>query len=248
MAGPTLEVSAPTRAPREGGIEDVAEFVHNERLATVQGIVFVSDGCNFPELYEGLCYATDPAVPDEKTFDGIEIEDGGIPFTLYSGVECFMNGGTYEEFAARARAAFDMGHGREIENQLGLWADGATAITTPVATGVTAAIGRIQQDLDDRYVGRGVILISRFDANAALAAGALDHEGEFLRTKLKTPVIASGRIAPGTVYGLGAVKVEHTEVVAREVDDPTTNRRYALAEAVFALVVDCEFRTKTTIS
>jgi hypothetical protein len=244
MAGPTIEIQPPRRTPREGGIDtDVAEYRSNDRLYTAEAVVFQSDGCTFPDPDENRCYADAPVA--DKTYDGIEIEDAiGAPFTLYGAVSCFATPDPDEE--ARANAILSEGQGLELETALGTWADGGTALTA--GANVIEAIGRVEQALDSQYRGRGVILMSRFDAVLADAAGALDWRDGRPYTINGTPVIASGGIAIGTVKGVGAIVVERSEVISREVIKPLTNRIYAVAEQSFVIAVDCEFRVKSATS
>lgn len=245
MAGTTLQIDPPVRRKRAGGIADAATFRPNGRLGIAETVVFQSDGCEFPNISEHLCYVGE-ADPADKTFDGIVTEDAiGAPFALYAGVAC-VEGPNPDEFE-RAENQLGDGQDRELENLLEAWATGGTALTAGAT--VVPAIARVEQAIDDLYVGQGTILISRYDADIAAAAGALETgpDGN-LRTKLGTPVIASGRVTPGTVYGLGAIVVEHTDIETREVLDTTTNTRYALAERIFAIAVDCEFRVKSTIT
>lgn len=243
MAGPNIQVEAPPRADREGGISDVATFRPNDRLGIADTIIFQSAGCEFPNLYEDLCYNGED--PVDKTFDGIVIDDAiGAPFALYAGIKC-VEGPDPDEFE-RAERQLNDGEDRELEDILEAWATGATAITV-AGGGVTTALARVEQQLDSAYVGRGVILMSRYDATVAATAGAIERVGGILQTKQGTPVIASGRVTAATIYGLGAIAIEVTNIETREVLDPTTNSRYALAERIYAIVVDCEFRTKTAV-
>ena len=241
MAGPTIEVSAPTRAPREGGIKDIAEFRANDRLGIAAGITWQANGCAMPNTEELRCYA-EPA-PADKTSEGISLEDGiGAPFTVYAAVECLL--GPDPDESERARQALDAGYDRVLEDRLWQWAQGGTALAaggSPIG-----AIARIEQALDSGYVGRGVIVMSRYDAVLADADGALHREDGKLYTINGTPVIATGEAPPGTVYGVGAIIVEHSETLVNEVEHLEYNKRYALAEAVYAIGVDCEFRVKST--
>jgi hypothetical protein len=246
MAGPVIEVEAPTRVKREGGIEQVAEFRKDDRLGAGESVVFQSAGCSFPKISEHLCY-TGEASPDDKTYDGIGIDDAiGEPFPLYSGIKCTV--GPDADELERAKRQLEEGRGRELEAALFAWAAGATAAGGGVVAGVAAAIGRVEQVLDNTYVGKGVILMSRYDATLATSAGTLELVDGQLQTKLGTHVIASGRVTPATVYGTGAVLVLHGDEVAIEAIDPEYNQHYAIAEAVYVLAVDCEFRTKSAIA
>lgn len=242
MAGPTLRIEAPTRAARAGGITTIAEFRTDNEIANAEGVVYQSAGCTFPYTEEVRCFAADP-VPD-KTYDGIEVEDAiGAPFTIVAGVACFA--GPDPDERERARRILDDGQGRVLEEILGVWGDGGTALA---AGGSQAgAIALVDQELDDKYVGQGVILMSRADAVLADTAGALELGDDGIpRTVNGTPVLASGRIAPGTIYGLGAILVVQTTANDYEALDPEKNMHYALAEAVYVLAVDCEFRVKSS--
>lgn len=243
MAGPTVEVEPPVRVPREGGLSTVATYRQNQRLAASDALVFQSDGCTFPRETVIACIDDTPATP--KTFDGIAIDGAiGAPFALYGGVSCFA--GPDDDYSAQARRILTDGRDRAAEEKLETWATGGTAV--PSTGGVIGAIAEIEQALDNGYVGRGVILMSRADALRAAAGGAIEKTGDTLYTKLGTPVIASGAVASGTVYGLGAVVVEESPVNEYATINPQNNRRYALAEAAYAILVDCEFRIKSAVT
>lgn len=236
MVGPTLEIAPPVRKPRRGGLGPVAEFRPNSRLAVAENVVFQSNGCDFPNTEENRCY-TDAAVAD-KNFDGIDIQNAiGAPFTMYAGVQCFA--GPDPDFDARALSTLDQGRDRVLEQEIAEWAAGGTLLTG--TTSVKSAVAAIEQALDDDYLGLGLILMSRADA---LDAGLEYSEGDPLYTKNGTPVVASGRIARGEVYGVGGVTVEHGDQRVVDVIHPTTNKHWALAEQVFAIAVDCEYRVR----
>ena len=242
MAGPSLEVAPPARKPRAGGIAAVAEVRTNDRLGAVAELTFQSDGCAFPQVSQHLCYAG-TATPEDKRFDGIDLVDAiGAPFPLYAGVKCFE--GPEPDELARAERTLEQGQDRALEGVLAAWAAGGSAL--PDGTGVAGALGEVEQAIDDQYLAQGVILMSRGDA--VLADTALVRGADGLLTTVNgTPVIASGRVEPGAVYGLGAVTVERSGASSYEVVDPESNTRWALAEAVFAIIVDCGFRVKSTI-
>ena len=240
MAGPTIEVQAPTRTARAGGISDVAEFRTNQRLGVASGITWQTNGCTLPDTEELRCYA-EPAPPD-KTADGISLEDGiGAPFTIFAAVECTLGPDPDEE--ERARAIHLGGRDRVLEDELWQW--GSTGTALAAGGSPLGAIGKVEQALDSTYVGRGVILMSREDAVIADAAGGLHREGGKLYTINGTPVVSSGKVPSGTVYGFGAIIVEHSDLVVNEVENLEYNKRFALAEAVYTIGVDCEFRVKS---
>lgn len=243
MAGPNLRIEAPARKERAGGISKVAEFRENGRVGNAETVVYQSDGCTFPYTEEVRCFAA-ATVPD-KTYTGITVEDAiGAPFTLVAGVACFINPDPDE--TARALAIFEAGQDRALEEILGVWADGGTALAAGATVG--GAVALVDQELDDKYIGQGVILMSRADAVLADAAGIISvKDGDAYPTTINgTPVLASGRIEPGTVYGTGAILVEHTATNQYDTHDLESNMHYALAEAIFVLAVDCEFRVKSS--
>lgn len=240
MAGPTIVVEAPTRVARTGGISLAADFRENDRIANADGVVFQSDGCDFPETEELRCYAAE--APDDKTASGVNTLGAiGDVFTLFAATQCFI--GPDDDFEERSRNTLEGGRDREIEAQLAAWAGGGTAL----AAGTTAkiAVSRVDQALDAGYLGQGIILMSRFDV---ADAGLEYSEGELLRTKNGTPVVASGRIAPGVVYGIGSVSVEHSELVEKRAQKLDTNTTWALAEQAIAILVDCAFRVRSAIT
>lgn len=238
MAGPAIQVAPPPRHGRTGGIEAVATFRPNERLGAAGGLVFQSDGCAFPREDAHLCYVNE--TPIDKTFTGIDNIAGiGDPFALYGAVQCFA--GPDADFEERARAALQRGRYRTLEWKLSQWALGATPGATQV--GVEMAVAMVEQRLDADYVDRGVILMSAFDAVMADAAGILERTADGYPITIKgTPVIATGVMDPGVVIGVGEVVVEHSGVTAADVINPETNAEWALAEQVFALLVDCSYR------
>lgn len=242
MAGLTTLVEPPVREKRVGGLSGVATYRSNDRLAHSEGLVYQSEGCVFPNTELSRCLADAPVA--DKTFDSIPTADGiGEPVTLYAGITCHI--APEPDELERARQALEAGKDRVLEGMLADWADGGTAVTA--GKDAKTAVARIDHELDKSYVGRGVILMSRYDADLAGLEDADDGDA-YLRTKSGTPVVASGWVEPGTVYGLGAVVVEHGEVVERETVDPLKNTHWALAEQVHALIVDCEFRIKSTIT
>lgn len=242
MAGPDIAIEAPDRTDRVGGLTKVATFRPNDRLGVAETVVFQSDGCTFPQTEESRCYAVAP-VPD-KTYDGIEIDDAiGAPITLYAGVSCWA--GPDADELERAERALDAGRDRVLEEILGTWGLGGTALAA--GGNIVGAIAEVEQDLDDNYIGRGVILMSRADAVRADAAGALKAGADGVPFTINgTPVIASGRIPSGDVIGLGAIVIEYTDIASRETINPNENKHYALAEAIYVLAVDCEYRVTSS--
>lgn len=238
-----LQVDAPVRPPRLGGIRAVATFVENARIGAAETVVYMSDSCTFPVGAPGLCYGE--VVAPDKTTVGITNQVGiGAPFAMYGGVKCFI--GPDSDLEERARRILVDGEDRMIEDRLETYAAAGTALAA--GTTLVGAVALIEQDMDDKYLGRGYLLMARSDAVRARAQGALIDPGlePFPTTINGTPVVASGRVAPGTVYGLGATTVLRSPVQQMVTLDYRSNDEWQIAEAVYALVVDCAYRVKST--
>ena len=238
-----LPVTAPVRPDRLGGIRQVATWIEDARIGAAETIVFQSDGCTFPQLAIGLCYGETTVT--EKTGVGIANLNGiGAPFGMYGGIECFL--GPDSDLAERARKVLVGGEDRVIEDRLEAYATGGTALAA--GTTLVGAVATIEQNMDDVYIGRGYLLMSRSDAVRARAQGAIIDPGlDGIPTTINgTPVVASGRVAPGTVYGLGATTVLRSPITTIEVLNPKSNSEWQIAEAVYAIVVDCAYRVKST--
>lgn len=237
-----VPVAAPARQARLGGIRQAATWVTNARIGAAESTVYVSDGCTFPELAIGLCYQADPPT-EEKTGVGLDQFTGvSGPFALYGGVDCFI--GPDGDFDERARNILIQGEDRAIEQAVYLWANDVVDVP---ADDIVDAIAIMEQALDQDYLGRGILFMSRADAVRASAAMAIEYGIDGLPYTVNgTPVVASGWIPPGTVYATGAVTVLRSEVTEIRTIDHTTNHEWAVAEAVYAVLVDCDFRASST--
>jgi hypothetical protein len=238
-----LPVAAPTRPDRLGGIRKVATWVEDARIGAAETVVFQSDGCTFPQLAIGLCYGETTVT--EKAGVGIANLSGiGAPFAMYGGIKCFL--GPDSDLAERARNVLIDGEDRMIEDRLEAYASAGTALAA--GTTLVGAVANIEQNMDDVYLGRGYLLMARGDAVRARAQGAIIDPGlgDLPTTINGTPVVASGRVAAGTVYGLGATTVLRSSVTTIEALDPRSNDEWQIAEAVYAIVVDCAYRVKST--
>lgn len=239
MAGPTVLVEAPPREPRQGGIKSVATFVNEVRLGATQAVVYISDGCTFPQLDQHLCYTGDPT-PDPKTSVGVDTLVAAVePFALYAGVECYLGPNT--DYDERARRILDQGEDRPLETALEEWADGGTAL----ATGATLVdrIANVDNALDAGYLGQGVILMNRGDAVRADAQGALEWGVDGIpRTINHTPVLASSSFPVGVVLGVGAITIVRTGIETYTAQEFVKNREWSIGEAVYSIIIDCNFR------
>ena len=238
-----LPVTAPVRPDRLGGIRSVASWVTDARIGAAETVVFQSDGCVFPQLAIGLCYGETTVT--EKAGVGITNVAGiGAPFAMYGGIKCFL--GPDSDLAERAMNVLVDGEDRMIEDRLEAYATGGLALAA--GTTLVGAVATVEQALDDTYIGQGYLLMSRGDAVRARAQGAIIDPGlNSVPTTINgTPVVASGRVAAGTVYGLGATTVLRSPITTVEVIDPKSNDEWQIAEAVYAIVVDCTYRVKST--
>lgn len=247
MADPMITVEPPQRLPRKGGLLSIAEVRPASRLASANGVQYVPDPCELRYDAAGFCYVETPVTAD-KNFTSILNSTGVIPnFGLHYGVSCWIN--DEDDFAERARAGLDFSESRGLESILWAWINGATALTA--ATGIVAAIAALEQSADDLYIGQPIIHINRGDAVRAAAAGALSpnpvDDGK-LWTANGTPVVASAKYPAGTLGITGGITVFRSDIVDTRTEALEDNTAYALAERVYGIAVDCDFRRKVTFT
>ena len=233
-----VPVAAPARQARLGGIRSVATWVTNARIGAAEGVVYVSDGCSFPLPAIGLCFGE--TVVTEKTGEGIDQYNGiGEPFALYGGVECFI--GPDNDFPERARRILEQGEDRAIEGRLATWAAGGTELTTP--TTIDGVLAALEDHADANYLGRPIILANRGDVVNAASKMLVEYGIDGLPYTVNgTPVVASGMIPKGFAAAVGAVTVLRSEVGDIDTINHTNNTEWAVAEAVYSVVVDCDYR------
>lgn len=247
-------VTAPTRNPRTGGIKDVASFIEETRLAgPADSIVWDAVGCDLPSLTRYGCFdRTEPELGEDGQpvrKSGVEPGAGqtfGDPFALYAGVECWIGGDNEgPKFAEQARALLEAGEDRPIEVNLWAWANGGT--NAGARASLIAAIAAADAHADRNYVAQPVIILSRENADLAFAAGALARQDDKLVTATGTPVLATSAAPDDRVAAVGAIVVYRTPVTAAVAADRAENRHLAIAESVYAIGVDCDYRAIVTI-
>jgi hypothetical protein len=172
-------VTAPTRRPRVGGIKDVVAFTPEPRLSVAfgsGGIAWEDAACGLPAATKAGCY--DEAVAQaDKTGDGPDWYGSILtgPFAQYKGVECWLGGDNegakYEE---QARAILEAGEDRMIEARLWAWATDGSTIAA--AANLQIAVAALEDEADGAYVGQGIILMNRRDAEVAAAAGVIEYK------------------------------------------------------------------------
>jgi hypothetical protein len=166
------------------------------------------------------------------------------PFAVYKGVECYIGGdatgGSYQE---QASAALEAWEDREVEQELWDWA--VAAPTPGTAANIARAISLAEDYADDNYVGQPVILMSRRYTSKA----DLKNDEGVLRTVNGTPVIAVGGIAladTDMVVAIGMPAVYASRVFVQDATDHDSNVTQAIAQRIYDLAVDCDFRYAVT--
>lgn len=195
-----------------------------------------------------------PAIAVTTTTPGAFPKDGSIgfpsgapilpPFGGYIGVECTMH--PDNDFEGRARAALELAQGRYLEEVLWGWLSGGTAITT--ANTLVKAIAQADNHADANYLGQPIMHLNRGDADEAFAAGALTRQDGKLVTANGTEVVASHEYTAGTVAISGDITVEQSAIVTAPAVDYNHNTEMWIAERVWSVLVDCDYRAEFTVT
>lgn len=239
MADATHYVEPPRRSPRSGGIRTVAEFRPADSRLSLGGIVeYTSPGCGFTVGEVELCYPSPMGDQAEKTRSGISTLEGIIPaFGAYAGVECWAGG---SDFEADARRLLADGVDRALEARLNTWIAADTVGST--LDSWVEAVAVSDDWADDHYVGLPVLLMNRGDAVRAHGLRVLESDGTGrLWTPNGTPVMASAAFTAGTIASIGGITVLEGAVTAFTANRWELNKEYAIAEQVFAILVDCNY-------
>lgn len=248
MATPAVRVAPPRREPRKGGLKSVVgPFRPNNDLGRSGVLQYDADVSTAVVGTVQLCYGPALGALPEKTGQGFDSgAQVGDVFGGYIGVECFLHPDNDDD--ARVRRALELGESRFIEERLWVWLNAAA---NTAATSLLNAISAADEHADDNYLARPVLHMNRGDAVLAAAAGALSpnpvDDGK-LWTPNGTPVVASGAYTAGTVAVSGDISVEASEVYVRPGDDLTHNTRLVIAERVYGLLVDADYRAKFTVT
>lgn len=188
-------------------------------------------------------------------------EPGGVgqfegivaPFALFAGVECYLGGDDEgASYVEQARALLEQGEDREVESALWEWAAAGDAITPAGSVETFAtAIGELEEYADTAYVGLPVIILSRAAATLAKAEGVIVRDEGKLYTVNGVPVLATGAVGDedqAKVSIIGQPAVYASDVVAYAAPKLAANRAMALAERVYTLGVDCDFRASIEVT
>lgn len=247
MANPTTPVTPPRRRPRLGGLYEIADVRDNVgRIAVGATPVFVPEPCNMTFNEVGLCYE---APGDPKTFDGVGATGQPVvePYGLGYGVKCFIGPDSQEDFLRRARLGLEGIEERAAEAALYSWLEGAA----PVPLGSLAlAIAAADHEADENYIGQPVIHMSRGTAVIAASQDLIFGDGAgALWTINGTPVVASASyVNNDAVWVSGDVTVLRSATVETPAVELEKNQQYALVERVLAIMVDCGYRAKYTVT
>lgn len=245
-------VTAPVRKARSGGIKDIVTFIEEERLGgPADLIVWDAAGCTFPSETRGGCYTLALADGEEAVAKtGVAPGQGQTiapPFAQYAGVTCWLGGDNEgDTYAAQAASLLQDGEDRGVEAKLWDWATGAEETSTAAA--LPAAIGAADTHADANYVGQPVLLISRTNANLAVAAGVIAAKEGVLTTPTGMPVIASSQVPSDQIAVVGAIAVYATPIRSALGRDIRSNMDLAIAERVYSIGVDCDYRHIVTIT
>lgn len=189
---------------------------------------------------------TPGAPPTDKIVGGLGTGQHIVPnFGGYIGVECFLHGDP-DEYGPRAQAALEAAQDRFIEGVLWGWITAGAA--TGTAAGLLATIALAEENADNAYIGQPVLHLSRQDADTAFAANALALVDGKLVTPHLTPVVASGAYATGVVGVTGGITVEQSSIRVSPGLNYTKNTMLAIAERVYGLLVDCDYRAEYTVT
>ena len=241
------QVQGPVRRPRQGGIKSVVpEFIRQPRLAVSQGIAYEGSGCALPSATRAGCYDDlYPSLP--KTPTGVNQYDAIDPgiFALYAGVECYIGGDADgPSYVEQAASLLEAGEDRGVEQRLASWSIAGFGSNPMYAPNITAAIGQLENAADVSYVGAPILLMSRIAADQAVADGVLSREDGRLITPNGNYVIATSAIPVNQPFisAVGSVAVYASDVVSALALEHDENLSMAIAERVYSIAVDCDFR------
>lgn len=264
FSGPAL-IPAPSVPPRPYGLFDVALGpMPFPGPVTGGGVQYVPDTCQDDVfLYDMAC----PAVSGSKTYSAIETAVSGSPFAVITSYTCGSLGWSFDEVEQRVRTRMSIRAQRGVERRVwqgqglaqgqglipGLFR-GATSLGQ--AGCVTEAVELLEQALADNGVVGGII-----HARPGMAAHLEQSHliqyatGGRLQTCLRTPYAfgqgydgtgPTGQATSGTtewMYASGRVLIwfdpeVHVPPIGQTLDR-ATNQVYAVAEQIYAVIVEC---------
>jgi hypothetical protein len=260
-------IDPPTAPPRPYGLFDVAlgPMPFPVEAAVGGGVQYIPDTCeNNVYLYDMAC----PAVSGSKTFDVLDTSISGSPFAVITSFLCGSVGISMEEVRQRVMTRMQLHEQRAVERRVWqgqTLAQGQGAMTglfrnaTNVGPAgcVTEAVELLEQALADNGIVGGMIHARPGMAAHLEQAHQIQYanNGRRLQTCLGTPYVfgqgydgsgPTGQPADGStewMYASGRVLVwQDTEIAVPNLDQVfrrSSNERIALAERVYAVVVEC---------
>jgi hypothetical protein len=252
---------APTTTPLKGTILDVATVV--DQFEWLDGVgLFNSFNCMKFDTPADFCG------PNAKDFDGDFGWQDGVRFAVYGGVSCKVIGMRPSEMQSAVEKAFGTGEHKGIEQALmehrfranaagsglpGSWAAPAD-LNSGGALPVKRAVATLEGHAAANYNGTPTLHLPRSVASLLAEQGAVEWDGNALRTKMGSKIAAGGGYdalntspagaAPAAnimwLYATGEVLIGKSELLlpAPQIDT-TTNDVFVLAERGYIAAVDC---------
>jgi len=188
------------------------------------GITYQVDYCDTPDLAPGLC-DSDLVPPDtEKEFASPDADESD-PFGIYWGVGCMLALHDYEGIArAQLERVGSVGFEKAFQKQI--------LDPAPVAPGgpfsIPIALAIAEEMLGVATGGIGEISVGLFGASLLSGYRGVIGDGDILRTRLGTPIIAGAGLAERNSGDPGGFTMWVHSPVDLFVGDIITNRGYDL--------------------
>jgi len=228
-------------------IPNTDEPASHDIVIAANGLPIFEGELTYPQAEDSLTYAQ-----QIKQFDGYGVTSGK-PFTLYKGVECYLNGGSNAE---RATRALELSEGNGIEQHF--WtmvlAAGAEDVTPTPGTAVDMKIGLglLEERAAATYAALPTMHMGLAVATVAYREGFIDKSGNSVTTISGAPVVVGsgylGKSGPNGVvagdneawvYISGPVAVRRGPVVVTEAPNYRQNLTRAIAERQYIATYDC---------
>lgn len=252
---PALVAGAP-RTPLPFGLFSVVPFREGSTDRWESGVEFESLGCP-GEAPKGVgAYDCDPeegdpaalGLPKDLEEGGLVLGEGGT-FLVYESYVCTPIGNSLETAESTARLRLEAREELRVEQAL---STGAFGQAPNFVDGVTdlgeqdslkEAIALLEQTLAIEYGLQGILHMSRYTATLALEKGVIESNGQRLRTKLGTPVIAGSGYAFDGIVATPAMFAYRSDIFTssnRTTDllDRRDNNLFGIAERNYLLAID----------
>lgn len=249
---PALVMGAP-RTPLPFGLFSAVPFRENSADRWEGGIQFESIGC--PGDLKGVgaldCDNGETVGLPKDLDEGGQVVSTADPFIVYETYQCTPIGNTLEHAQDIARQRLEAREEMRVEQALSTGAFGQSpnfaeedAVTElGVAGSLREALAAIEQIVATEYGSQGILHMSRYTAMMAIGYKLLEANGQRLRTKLGTPVIAGTGYTFDGIYATPAMFGYRSEVLpssnrAGDLLDRSSNDLYGIAERNYLLAMD----------